>query len=685
MSKNVLRIHPSIGFARVGNSDEFYIEPQTPAALPLPHASDGTTGGLPVVANSESDTITASGVRDGSGKLKRQAARFKIFAYPQVARETYPMGVEGQEIRRGSKLDGKTVADIVWTVHVANKKAAWFRIPHDLGIDAYAHGATPALRNRREGERIDDQPRLQRLIIDPGPRTIKASDGEAVDFDAKTEASCTANGAVQRLPEYPKSFPADHFHGLICPHGHLDTLGELRTDEHGRLIVTGGYGRTATWSEGGRDPAPLDDDTDNDGWFDDQGDGPVMATLIYSDGTHQEVQGHAWVVSTDPAYAPQILNTVTLWDDVFDIWVRHLALQPELFRDGAFQSDYFPSYAEQIVPIFRSAAMQQWVTNLDDNAILVHRLVDKIKATDDPGSTVMAGLSAIRDPNDPDPVLGAGLMPLSMGDAGKSFLSLRKTQYFFLQQWLAARTRSEVSAGLNEGERLDRTTLFNCLGGRFSPGIDMSFCIRDPALWVQDWQTSRTGPFRIKPKQLDYRSEATDACFLSVGYVPNIANNPLSDNHPVDTESHHPGLEPGDVSKFMAIPWHTDYNSCATHRPDPLPPSNNLLYWSWPAQRPVAVYCAKDVSDPDTLPGQRFSIRGAGTRSEDPAQVGRYQERTAMLDNWHKIGIVVQSTAIDDGRKYDPESYLEVESQLDDDGDAVKPWPNIVSRQPAID
>ena len=47
-------------------------------------------------------------------------------------------------------------------------------------------------------------------------------------------------------------------------------------------------------------------------------------------------------------------------------------------------------------------------------------------------------------------------------------------------------------------------------------------------------------------------------------------------------------VEPGDMTKFMSVPWHTDYNSCATHPTSPTIPHNTTLYWSWPAQRPCS-------------------------------------------------------------------------------------------------
>jgi hypothetical protein len=68
--------------------------------------------------------------------------------------------------------------------------------------------------------------------------------------------------------------------------------------------------------------------------------------------------------------------------------------------------------------------------------------------------------------------------------------------------------------------------------------------------------------------------------FLTEGYVP-LRKSDL------------PDVEPGDTSKFMSVPWHTDYNSCATHNPDPNPVNNTTLFWSWPAQRPVAVHVAE--------------------------------------------------------------------------------------------
>ena len=49
MSEPIFRIHPSIGFARVGESEEFYLQPETSAGT----TSDGLAGGAPLKPSSD--------------------------------------------------------------------------------------------------------------------------------------------------------------------------------------------------------------------------------------------------------------------------------------------------------------------------------------------------------------------------------------------------------------------------------------------------------------------------------------------------------------------------------------------------------------------------------------------------------------------------------------------------------
>jgi hypothetical protein len=323
--------------------------------------------------------------------------------------------------------------------------------------------------------------------------------------------------------------------------------------------------------------------------------------------------------------------------------------------------------------------------NLSAKGASAHAQLGDITAADDPATTVVSGLEIFRNPFKPDKDLNSTtLMPLHLGDAGEAFLTLRQTQYFLLQRWDAGPDSFLPGRGapLGPGELLDKATFVNCLGGRFSPGIDLTFVMREPAIYVQPWQTSGGGPFRINRKPLAYDALSPNRQpLLTAGYVP---------RHVED------GIEPGDLSKFMALPWHTDYNSCSTHPPQPNPPGNRRVFWSWPAQRPVAVYAAADViwseelpdsGTPPTekrqaeLPQQRWSLRGIGTDSPYAENWGRFQDRLNMLHNWQRIGTVMQAPQIDGGdAKFKSDWYLEAESLLvDTDLTPVEPFPNIAS------
>jgi hypothetical protein len=689
------RIHPAIGIARVGTSDEYYIAPETVAGLST-DINSKTTGGLPIKAGTESDTITSSDIRDAQGGLKKQAARFKIYQYTLDSNtETYPMALnEGdiEEITIGSVVGNKKVTNIIWTVHLANKKANTFVLVEDpnaaQGISGYENGMLPPIRNAdinipnapqppdsQKEALLNNPTRVKQLSIDPGPRTISGPSIAAVNFDSKTDASYWNGSSVETLSNYPKSFPSDSFADLDCPTGALDSLGELQTDSKGRLLVLGGNGIACSWGQ-----HQLDADVNNDQWFDDESDGPVYAVIEFDDGSIQVVEGSAWVACTDPSYAPQTLNIVPLFDDIYNSWVQQLDLSPDLYANGDYVNSFQPHFDDHLNPIFKSVALQKWNINLNSYGISNHDKVGTITAADDPSTTGV--FSAVRNPNDPSQFGTLGYMPLALGDANESMLAVTQTQYFYISQWNSKNYQAGNGTKLGPGELLDKNTLMNCLGGRFSPGIDLTFTVRQPDIYVKNWSTSGTGPFRIKPFTLNYQNLDGVTPVLTEGYIPLHTGNL--------------GLEPGDMTKFLAIPWQTDYNSCATHLPSPNIKGNTTLFWSWPAQRPVAVYVAEDVAanggkltneNGDQL--QQWSVRGDGTStSTSPAQDwGRYQENLNILKNWQNIGVVMQGSSIDPAHAGPADSsyYLEVASLLKEGNDPTNPveaYPNINGKLP---
>jgi hypothetical protein len=727
MTAPVLRIHPAIGLSRVGNSEDFYLAPESSAGMAQPGTD--LVGGLPIKPGTESDPISDQDLRDAAGALKRQAQRFKIYQYDDpAAAAQYPYQGQVQEITLGSVIDGKTVADIVWTVHLANKKANCWVLEESLppgtpspppvigSLSWYFNNELPPIRNKSFAGTDDpsNPQRLTDLVIDAGPRAIHGANAARIRFDGATTPTWYQPGAgVQPLPDYPVSFPADHFAALYSPSGTpVQELGALETDAQGRLIVLGGQGTATGWLQDGQ-PFLLNDDVNNDGWFDDTADGPVQATLVFTDGSTLALESTAWVVSTDPAYAPQIRNAVTLWDEVYDTWLCCFGLNPSIYNgpcmpqdDSGFNKNYQPSFDDDVLPLFRSASLQMFVTSLNGTAIGSHQRLAGITADSDPARTLNVP-SYIRNPypNMGDLESGAPKMPLALGDTGASYLTLTKTQYFFLNQWFQGKYNKAPGTPLTAGEQLDKNVLTNGLGGRFSPGIDITFVVRDVAFYNPNSKDPNVGPFRVNAARLDYAQVTKSQPFLGVGYIP---------------EQTQTRLEPGDVGKFVALPWHTDYNSCATHIPSPNPGGditnpnqvfdgrNVTLLWSWPAQRPVSVYKYQDLVAADgTLPQQRFSVRGPGTPTlpgpdngvypplagpEGPGagpdgsffqmeQVGRFQVREEILEHWQEIGTVVQAPAIVGyPATFNQNYFLEVASLMSNVSDVVEPYPNTITQ-----
>jgi hypothetical protein len=168
----------------------------------------------------------------------------------------------------------------------------------------------------------------------------------------------------------------------------------------------------------------------------------------------------------------------------------------------------------------------------------------------------------------------------------------------------------------------------------------------------------------MRARPLDYTRAEYNQPFLTVGYVP---------EHPGPDGITPARMEPGDASKMLALPWHTDYNSCATHNLYPNPSGSTTLFWSWPAQRPVHVNRAEDVRD-GTLGPKFYSVRGKGTEADDLSAAGRYQDPIDAIMNWHRIGFVIQGSAIDGGGGDGaPSLFLEVQSRLDEP--EITPWP----------
>src|SRR6185437_2756298 len=223
-----LRIHPAIGVARLGNSPtSFCIAPDQAGVFPIDCDGDGN----PIVKDGKE--VPVSKFKDDKGRIRRQAARFRVFVYDDKS----PAGRElaiGEELDLIRQSNGQRLTmridDIAWTVYLANKKASWYAFQETAGEHGYA--ANHPLRNAD----ITDPNERQALIIDPGPRSVQFKPAKA------RHAAFTGAGTSG-----PTCFPPP-----LAPNS-ISTLGELlctQRDNRNRLLVLGGFGNSGTFKSG---------------------------------------------------------------------------------------------------------------------------------------------------------------------------------------------------------------------------------------------------------------------------------------------------------------------------------------------------------------------------------------------------------------------------------------------------
>ncbi|HEU0297933.1 MAG TPA: LodA/GoxA family CTQ-dependent oxidase, partial [Longimicrobium sp.] len=303
----IYRIHPAVGIARLGNSpDEFYISPETPAALPIQCDAQGNATLTP--DGKAEQTVTT--FKDARGRVKRQAARFQVYVYDDESPEGRPLEL-GAWIGGGGNQG--TLVDIEWRVWLANKKASWYEFEQLDGEHGYEKD------HPRRNPDVKGKQARRHLMIDPGPRAVNTTTQRSAEFGR--------DGTDLYAPTFPPELKPNS----------IDTLGALKTDDRGRLLVLGGYGNSGSYNYGKFAQPRIDHYANNDGWFDDTSDGPVMARLVMqspeAEGNlrYVDVEYPAWVLAAYPGYVPEILDMVTMDDVIHDLNVRQFAARTDLY------------------------------------------------------------------------------------------------------------------------------------------------------------------------------------------------------------------------------------------------------------------------------------------------------------------------------------------------------------------
>jgi hypothetical protein len=638
MPERQYRIHPAVGIARVGNarrsdaSDFFFIGPETPE----------------LSANIEKGIQREFKTSDG--RIKAQAARFRIFEYEKQADGKFnPIG----EVTTSDKT--RTVK-ISWTVHLANRKASFCAF----------HGQTGADDTRKVGGKVEpfffstsyqDQGKftarnLKVKTLAERKRTLE------LDGTAKT----INGGDIATVAQ----FSIDHTLKMPKANGEtklkITTLGELRSDADGRLLVIGGMGQSDFDPVLGSET--IGDFANNDGWFDDMSDGPVEAELTIG-GVKQRVSG-AWILVGPPDFAPAIQSYRTMYDTLIDVIVREMSIPAD---DGLFAGPlayvtemnadwkknntirgFKPSFTRDIAPILTRIARMERVHQHEmgpraryHGSIGLRNLV----ALGAPGSLKAdreAVFDRVRDPNtfdlSPRPAMEPSRMPSAFGDyfekannkGGKgdpAYLhSVSKLQYALLAAWVrgdfiedwiqpAATSPVATSSSTLTPDGLDRAALENVSGGAFYPGMEASWLFAKKEVWAE--------PFRLARGKL-------------VGSVP-VPGSARADLI----------VDAGTFSQQMALPWQADFFDCASDFIDDpsVAGTKRRIAW-WPTNRPDDVFPLDDPTSRRPWARVADSSRPSGYRT--------IASENEMVDLWSTLGFIVEAS-----RKDAPDDLYEVE------------------------
>ena len=577
------RIHPGIGIARIGDSTDHVIGPEVIGAR-------------------------APRMRDAGGALKRQAARFRVYGIDENG------GVVAELTSDN--------AEITWTVHVANRKAAWYRFIAALDLPEAADTQC-ALRNST----VKGQDREQ-LVIDPGPKYI-AGPRRSGDPELRLDGGTFEGQDV--------------------------SLGELRTDEKGRLLVLSGHGISKSPREAPLYiPADRDSFNNADDWYDDTSDGPVTAQVKF-DGHSIPVEG-AWVVVAPPDYAPDVVGWRTMADLLTDLYVENGWLpKPTVVR---FHAD--------VLPILQRLANLQWV-NAGFAAMFGHGrpmdfndrgFIDRLAAPpadSDPYRELRHTLfnafrsltSKVHEPR---------LWPWIYGDAFGSFgdasprnsLALTQLQAWILGEWVAGRFERDqpqpAPGSLDlipvpeQPDTLDRAALTYCLADAFHPGCELTWPMRRLSLYAS--------VFRI-------RHRAADDPEHDLGPQLN-QTNALGLNGPVYAQP------PGGLTRWMALPWQGDTAFC---RSGYQPEYDPYLPTFWPARVPNQVLTdadyqiAIDTNESRQARIDAFNRREKWLRAIDHEDVAQAMRQAVEHFGW--LGVIETREGVDDDDELAPVMLVE--------------------------
>ncbi len=657
-----LRIYPSIGFARLGNGpakkEDVVFSPEIPWANLYEENLEFYTE---------------------NGALKKQAQRFYI----------YECDDSGKPIRKLNPAN----CDIEWTVEVANKKPFWYDFNNSLDLSVgtqnpnispqfYTENIAPGISTSRRNPNVlnnklinnKDHNYRRELINSPKPVTVSSANnhqkiGGQFPFPLSGESESKIALAMNTTSRSVN-------------------LGSVEYDE-GSLIFYPGDGVSASLN-----PSDLNTDfADNSNWYDDICDGKVTAKVTVNDKTYElnDADSSAWIATAPPDYAPQIQPLATMYDLIC----------------GTVNEEY-PTDFSLIFPVIHRLYRMQWVNLSDFLSPSFREVIDELSEDEfkllysnseeaqpirnkifslfrDPlynynNEPVIASKSktditnigsgteelkfpfypgdGINYPGSPaqwfaiPPILYKELTKWRNGDFKSlegDFSSMKALGKHYQNQYLEAAKDDSKSALL-----MTRAVLETLYGGGFHPGVELTWPMRHSQMYAENTLTfpeitKGNSFFGLREVRIASASaqEQSEIFYKDFGFQMNSDDIKASIN-PSSANSWLWKNTPGDLTKWMGIPWQSDAGSCQKVFMDTQYP---IPAW-WAANLPVDVLTEESLVamrnqelKPETVQ-YLYANRVPWLMTTDTGYVGYHAEGgylnglINMVYKWKDVGVV---------------------------------------------
>jgi len=669
------RIYPSIGIARLGNGparkEDVIFSPEIPWAN---------------LYETEQNYLTED------GRLKKQAQRFYI----------YECDENGNPFRQINTDD----YEIEWSVEVANKKPFWYDFNNSLDLSVMIEdhqNLSPNFAKDKLAPGISAEYRNPN-VLDQG---LRVPNGYNYRKDLVNHPGMVSVHEGEKRKEIRGQFPSSRFSkdgvSMLAKLMKVDAkdvnLGTVEFDDDGTMIFYGADGISAALN-----PSDLNTDfADNSNWYDDICDGRVTANIRRRDTGElyrlDDAKSSAWVASAPPDYAPQIQPISTMFDlitgaadeyhqpelaTVFPMMYRLYRMQwvnlgdflapsfketiDELIAKDQFKYIYqkepkaeADAVRERIFNMFRNPAY-----NMSNEPIIPSKnktdLVNRSSGTEELKLPYYPG-DAIDYPGSPaqwfaiPPMIYEQLRQWRDGNFytpdSFHFENMDQMGEFYRERFLES-ARDEARKPL----LMTRAVLETLYGGGFHPGVELTWPMRHNQLYSENSETYklivdnaeyRIGAYGLREVRLNVasREEQEEIFYNNFGFSM-TSDDVRKSMIPGSEDAWFWKVTPGDMTKWMGIPWQSDAGSCqAVYVEEQYP----VPSW-WAANLPVFVLPAasfEKLKDPNILPDTKRNIyanRLAWLHTADTGFIGYHAEGgymnglINMVYQWKDIGVV---------------------------------------------